>query len=72
MVQFLIADDSSALRESVASEERSLFTLPDNQLAIFALIAVDIGRLRRCFCRQDIALLIQLQGRFAVRIVAAS
>ena len=58
MVHFLIVDDGSAFWEPVAAQERPLFALPDNQPAIFALIAVDIGRLRRRLRRQDIALLI--------------
>ena len=72
MVQFLDADDGSALWELVAAQEGALFALPDNKLAVFALITFNAGRLRWRLGRQNVPVLVDIEDGFAIWIAAAS
>jgi hypothetical protein len=72
VIQLFDAHDGSASREAAAAHERTFLALPDDQLALFALVTLQAGRLGGRFRRQNVALLIQLEGCFAVRIVTAS
>lgn len=72
MVELFIADDGPALGESAAAQEGAFFALPDDKLALFALVALYSGRLGGRLRGQDVALLVELQGGLAGGVVAAS
>ena len=72
MIQLFDADDSPALGKPVATHEWTLFTLADNQFALFALVTLDAGGLGGRFGRKDVTLFIQLERCFAFGIIAAS
>ena len=50
--ELLYADNSPALREFIAADERPLFALAYYELAVLALVTLHAGRLRRRFGRQ--------------------
>ena len=63
---------SPAPGEPAAAHEGAFFALPDDQLAAFAFVALNTGRLCGRLRRQHIAFLVQLESGFTFGIVAAS
>lgn len=71
-VQLLNADNGFALGKFVTTQKRSPFALPDYKFAVFALVTFYTCRLRGRFWRQNVAIFVEVQDTFAIRIVAAS
>ena len=71
---FLLLDTDyrPATGKSVAAHKRAFLALPDDKLAFPALITSQSSRFSRRFRRRDITILINLNYRLAVGIIAAS
>ncbi len=67
-----MTDDGSTFWEPAAAQKWPPFTLPDDQFTVFALVTLYSGRLRRRFGRQNVAVLIDIEDGFAIRIAATS
>ena len=55
MIELFYADNGPALGEPAAAHEGAFLALPDDQLAAFAFVALNAGRLCGRFRGQDVA-----------------
>jgi len=67
-----VTDDGSTFWEPAAAQKGTLFARSYYQFAVFALVTFYSGRLRRRFGRQNVAVLIDIEDGFAIRIAATS
>jgi len=72
VVELLYTDDSPALREFVAADERPLLALAYYELSVLAFVTLYAGGLRRGLGRQYVAVFVDTEDGFAVRIAGTS